>query len=254
MRRIALAASVLLTLASPAAARADEVMVFAAASLTDALEEIGRTFEAKAGGTRVTFNFGASSDLARQIRAGARADVFFSADSARMDELAAAGLVRRSDRADVLSNSLAVVVPSDSTLRLAGPSDLRSVRRIALADPQAVPAGIYARQYLEQAGLWAALADRVVPLLDVRAALAAVERGEADAGIVYHTDAAGSRRAKVAFEVPREAGPRIVYPMAVLAESAKPAARSFAAFLLCAQARAVFERYGFTVIAPPPAC
>ena len=253
MRLISLAGSVLLTL-TPAAARADEVMVFAAASLTDALEEAGRAFEAKTAGTRLTFNFGASSDLARQIRAGARADVFFSADATRMDELEKAGLVRHGDRTDVLSNALAVVVPSDSTLHLAGPSDLRNVRRIALADPQAVPAGIYARQYLEKTGLWAVLAGRVVPLLDVRAALTAVERGEADAGIVYHTDAASSRRAKVAFEVPREAGPRIVYPMAVLAESTRPAARVFAAFLLCAQARAVFERYGFTVIAPPPAC
>jgi molybdate transport system substrate-binding protein len=228
-------------------ASAAEITVFAAASLADVLTEIGRAFNA-ATGDHVLFNFGATSDLARQIRAGAHADVFFSADPAHMDGLEAGGFVHGADRVDVLSNSLVVVVPARSPRRLRAASEIASFDRLALADPQAVPAGVYARTYLESIGLWAALAGRIVPTLNVRAALAAVESENIPAAIVYRTDAATSPRVRVAFEVPREAGPRIVYVMAPLAGAGGPA-RRFAAELASAQAARVYEKYGFAVLA-----
>jgi molybdate transport system substrate-binding protein len=243
------AAVILALLLAPASPlRAEEVLVFAAASLTDALGEIGRHFEASSG-DRVVFAFGASHDLARQIRAGAPADVFFSADLGGMDALEAAGLVRANDRVNVLSNALVIVVPSSSASSVRAPSDLLCLDRIALADPQAVPAGLYARTYLESIGLWEALRPKVVPTLDVRAALAAVASGQVEAGIVYRTDAHLSRGVRVAFEVPREAGPSIVYPLAPLASSLKPATRDFVRYLLSPRAREVYGKHGFVVLA-----
>jgi molybdate transport system substrate-binding protein len=226
----------------------DEVLVFAAASLTDALQEVGRGFETRRQ-VRLTFSFAGSNDLARQIRAGAPADVFVSANVERMDEVQRAGLVRPSDRVDLLSNRLVVVVPSASGADVRTPADLTRVGRIALGDPEAVPAGIYARDWLRRAGLWDALRDRVVPTLDVRAALAAVGSGDVDAAVVYRTDAAVSRRVRVAFEVRREDAPRIVYPAALLAASRGPAARAFLEYLLSGEARVVFERAGFEFVA-----
>jgi molybdate transport system substrate-binding protein len=240
----------LVLVAVAAHARADEVMVFAAASLADAVTEVGRAFAASSG-HHVAFNFGASSDLARQLRAGAPADVFFSADAAQMDAVEKAGLVRPADRVDVLSNTLVVVVPAGAARRLRGPEEIASLGQIALADPQAVPAGVYARQYLESMGLWRAVADRVVPTLNVRAALAAVESGNVSAGIVYRTDALLSERVQVAYVVPREKGPRIVYVMAPLA-AAGPAARALGAFFVSDAADRVYERFGFLVLPRHP--
>jgi len=225
----------------------EELSVFAAASLADALGEIGKAWEA---GSRqgAVFNFGASSDLSRQIRAGAPADVFLSADEAQMDALEREGLVRAVDRYDLLSNTLVVIVPAASTARVGGARDLAAFKTIAIADPQAVPAGVYARTWLEELGLWSAIAPRVVPALHVRAALAAVESENADAGIVYRTDAAGSTRARIALEVPRAEGPKIVYPVAALARSPRKAAAAFVAYLRSPEARAVFTRRGFLVL------
>jgi molybdate transport system substrate-binding protein len=234
-----------LTLVAPLSA--EELNVFAAASLTDALKEIGAAFEA-ASGHKVVYNLGASNDLARQIRAGAPADVFFSADKRQMDGLEKEGLVRAADRVDVLSNVLVVVVPADSSARVASPADLVRFPRFALADPEAVPAGVYARAWLESVGQWDTLKGRVVPALNVRAALAAVESGNAEAGIVYRTDAAISKRARVVFEVPREQGPAIVYPLAPLAASRKAAAGAFVRALTSAPARAIYLKYGFVVL------
>lgn len=234
-----------LALAAPAAA--DEVTVYAAASLTDGLQELGRGFE-KASGHRVVLNLGGSNDLARQIRAGAPADVFFSADKAQMDGLEAAGLVRARDRVDLLSNVLVVVAPAESTGRLSTAADLRAVNRLVLADPQGVPAGIYARSWLESIGLWEKLKDKVVPTLNVRAALSAVESGNVEAGIVYRTDAVVSKRVKVAFEVPKDQGPAIVYPLAPLVRSTKPATAELVRYLTAAAARDVYRRYGFVVL------
>jgi molybdate transport system substrate-binding protein len=149
---------------------------------------------------------------------------------------------------NVLSNVLVAVVPSASTARLNGPSDLQTVSRLALADPHAVPAGVYARTWLESIGLWDKLKDKVVPTLNVRAALSAVESENAEAGIVYRTDAAISKRVKVAFEVPRDQGPSIVYPLAPIAGPKKPATAALVRHLTSAAAREVYGRYGFVVL------
>ena len=230
--------------AAAGTAAAQELEVFAAASLADALAELGHAWQA-ASGRRAAFNFGASSDLSRQIRAGAPADVFVSADAAQMDALERAGLLRARSRVDLLSNTLVVIVPRASPARVAGPRDLLGFRSLALADPQSAPAGVYARAWLERAQLWSALAPRVVPTLHVRAALAAVESENVEAGIVYRTDAAASRRCRVALEVSRAEGPAIVYTLAVLARSPSPDAAAFVSYLRSPAARAVFVRAGF---------
>ena len=224
----------------------EEIGVFAAASLADVLTEIGKAWEA-ASGHHPVFNFGGSSDLARQILAGAPADVFFSADTVQMGLVVRQGLARAADSSDLLSNTLVVIVPASSMARVAAARDLSGFAKIALADPEAVPAGVYARSWLEAEGVWSALAERVIPMLHVRAALAAVESGNVDAGIVYKTDAARSSRARIALEVSPERGPKIRYPVAPLAGS-KPAAASFVAYLKSAAARAVFVRHGFLVL------
>src|SRR4029077_1736060 len=209
-------------------ARAEEILVFAAASLTESMHEIGKAYENKAG-TAVLFSCGASADLARQIKAGAPADVFFSADTAKMDDLEKAGLVRRNDRREFLSNVLVVVVPAPSTRNLAGPRDLLSLARLALADPASVPAGIYAKKWLESLGLWKEIEPRIVPSLDVRAALAAVESEAVPAAVVYKTDSVISKKVKVAFEV--RDGPQILYSLARVAVSKAQAAPEFVEFV-----------------------
>lgn len=243
--RIAALAAAALAL-SPVAARADEVTVFAASSLTNVLQEAAAAFE-RSSGHKVTFNFGGSNDLARQIKAGAPAEIFFSADKAKMDDVARDGRVGLGDRIDVLSNALAVVVPTASAVKVASAADLKGLGRIALANPEAVPAGLYAKAYLASEGVWDAVKDKVVPTLDVRAALAAVEAEHADAAIVYRTDAARSTRVRVAMEVPAAKGPRIVYPLALLT-GAKPAAAQFRDFLVSDAARTLYEKHGFVVI------
>jgi molybdate transport system substrate-binding protein len=247
----ALCASLLLGIfLIPGTGRAAELSVFAAASLTDALEEIAAEYE-KAGGDRIVLNLGASSTLARQIQEGAPADLFLSADEEKMDGLAKRKLLLPGTRKSVLSNTLVVVVPDDSRLKIAGVKDLAGpgVRALALAEPQTVPAGIYAREYLVQQGVWSQVVGRVVPTENVRAALAAVESGNADAGIVFRTDARISKRVRIAWEVPRAEGPAISYPFAVLAGSErKEAARRFLAWLQSPPALAVFRKHGFLIL------
>jgi len=223
-----------------------DLLVFAAASLTDAVGQIATAFERETG-TKVRCSFAGSNILARQIEAGAPADLFVSASPERMDELVRAGLVRPHDRVDLLSNRLVVIVAAGSRLPLHRPEDLARVRTLALGDPEAVPAGIYARRWLVAAGLWDRLRGRVVPTLDVRAALVAVDSGAAEVGIVYRTDARMARSARVAFEVPATEAPRIVYPAAVLAR-ASAGARLLFDRLRSARARVVFERHGFEVL------
>src|SRR5436190_2327953 len=195
-----------------------EINVFAAASLTDVLTRIARDYE-KESGDKLVFNFGASSMLARQIQEGAPADVFFSADEEKMDGLEKKGLIKKETRKALLSNALVVVVANDSTLKITGPDDLKKAKRIAIAEPKTVPAGIYARKYLEQVGLWSKIIDPLIPTENVRGALAAVESGNVDAGIVYKTDAAISKRIKIAYEVPAKDVPKISYPVAVMKDS-----------------------------------
>lgn len=232
-------------LAAPLAAA--ELNVFAAASLTDALQEIAPSYEASTG-DKIVLNLGASSTLARQIQEGAPADLFLSADEEKMNSLEKRRLLLAGTRKSVLSNTLAVVVPTDSRLKISRIADLAapSIRAIALAEPQSVPAGIYAKEYLRKQGLWNKVIDRVVPTENVRAALAAVESGNVDAGIVYKTDAGISKKVRVAFEVPRAEGPVISYPFAVLAGSSRQeAARKLLAYLQSPAALDVFRKYGF---------
>jgi len=227
-----------------------ELNVFAAASLTDALKEIGGAYE-KQSGDKISFNLGASSLLARQIEEGAPADIFFSADEAKMNGLAAKGLISDATRKSLLSNSLVIVTSSDSDLRITSPADLAGakVRRIALADPKAVPAGIYSKTFLEQEKLWPAVESRVVPVDNVRAALAAVESGNIEVGIVFKTDAAISKKVKIAYEVPSQSGPKISYPLAVLKQSRHAeSASAFVKYLGSGDAAKVFDKYGFIVL------
>jgi molybdate transport system substrate-binding protein len=226
------------------------VLVFAAASLTDALQEIGDVWE-KETGIRIVANLGASSMLARQIEEGAPADLFLSADEAQMDRLFKAGLIVRGTRTRVVSNALVVVVPRENTreisseIELAGPA----FERIALAEPRSVPVGVYAKKFLESAGIWRALEARIVPTENARATLAAVEAGNADAGIVYRTDALVSKRVRVAFEVPASRAPFISYPFALVKGAPhEAAARRFLEYLSSKEARAVFARHGFNFI------
>lgn len=222
---------------------AAEVRVFAAASLTDALKEIAVAYE-KTSRDRIVFNFGASSMLARQIQQGAPADLFLSADEEKVNALAKRGLVAA--RASVLSNTLVIVVPRVGGRNINGPRQLAQVSSLALAEPSSVPAGIYAKQYLVAQKVWARLAAKVIPTDNVRAALAAVESGNVDAAIVYKTDALLSKKVRIAYEVPRNAGPKISYPFAVL-KDAPVSARRFFAHLQSPAARAVFKKYGFIV-------
>jgi molybdate transport system substrate-binding protein len=232
-------------------AAAAELQVFAAASLTDAMQELATEY-GKTGGDTVVFNFGASSTLARQIQEGAPADLFLSADEEKMDGLEKRGLLLAGTRRSVLANTLVVVVPVDSTVAIKSPADLATtkVRVLALAEPQSVPAGIYAKKYLQAQKLWTKVIDRVVPTENVRGALAAVESGNADAGIVYKTDAGISKKVRIAYEVPRAEGPAISYPFAVVAATQHPeAARRFLAWLESPAALVVFRRYGFLLAA-----
>jgi molybdate transport system substrate-binding protein len=230
-------------------ASAAEVTVFAAASLTDALKEIAAAHE-KQSGDKIRFNFGASSVLARQIEAGAPADIFFSADEAKMDGLEAKGLILKETRQSRLSNALVIVVAAERGAALTKPSDLATdkVKRLALAEPRTVPAGIYAKEYLQRQNLWSAVEAKVVPTENVRAALAAVEAGNAEAGIVYQTDAAISKKVKVAYHVPAEDSPAISYPMARVKDAVQPeAAQRVLQRFSSDEASRVFEKFGFIV-------
>jgi molybdate transport system substrate-binding protein len=232
-------------------APAAEITVYAAASLRDALQEIAPACEAAAGG-RLVFNFGASNDLARQIVAANKADIFFSADEAWMDHVAREGLVDPASRRTILSNRLVVVVPEGPHPAITSPASLTTVRRLALANPDAVPAGRYAKAWLEKAGVWAKVSDKVVGFPDVRATLAAVESGAVDAGVVYRTDARVAHHTQVAFEVPEEDAPRIAYAVAALqGRPSVAAARRAIDCFIGADARAVFERLGFIVPVHP---
>jgi molybdate transport system substrate-binding protein len=242
---LALAAAAATVLGLRAAGPKSEILVFGAASLTESLQNLGKAYEARTG-DKVVLSFGASNDLARQIDAGAPADVFFSADTAKMDSLEKAGLVRAADRREFLSNRLVVVVPKTSTRKIGSPADLVDLPKIALADPTAIPAGVYAKKWLTGLGLWEKIEPRVVPTLDVRAALAAVESEAVPAAIVYSTDASIGKNVRVAFEV--NDGPQIVYAVAALANSKNRAqAEAFVQFLAGETGRAEFQRRGFLI-------
>jgi molybdate transport system substrate-binding protein len=186
--------------------------------------------------------------LARQIEEGAPADIFFSADLAQMEKLDRNGRLELGSRKNLLSNQLVIIVPADSRLSLSSPQDLlkNEIKKLALAEPATVPVGVYSKSYLSSEALWDRIKPKVVPVQDVRATLAAVESGNVEAGFVYKTDAAASRKVKVAYVVPIDRGPKITYPVAVVKESRhKAAARDFLNYLQGPGAKAIFAKYGF---------
>lgn len=228
---------------------AGEITVFAAASLTDALKEIAAGYE-KTSGEKLVFNFAASNTLSQQIQAGAPADIFFSADEAKMDTLATAGLIVKDTRKDLLGNTLVVITP-EKGLKISEAGDLKNtaIKHFSIGAPKAVPAGVYAKAWLEKVGLWSSLEPKIVPAENVRAAMAVVESGNAEAGIVYKTDASQSRKVRIALVIPATEGPKIIYPAAVVSDSRnKEAARSFLSYLADKQADETFAKFGFSVI------
>jgi molybdate transport system substrate-binding protein len=213
------------------------------------LKEIVVDYE-KRTGDKVVFNFAASSLLARQIEEGAPADIFFSADEAKMDALDSKGLVVRDTRSSPLSNLLVIVVPKDATGALHSVYDLTNaaVQRIATGDPKTVPIGVYAREYLLKLGSWKVIERKLLITENVRVALAAVEAGNADAAIVYRTDAAIGKGVKIAVEIPRNEGPAISYSGALLKNAPHPeVARKFLDELKGQGAAKIFSRFGFIV-------
>src|SRR5262245_2260575 len=229
---------------------ADEILVSASASLTDVLKEITTAYQAKSKHT-VKFNFGPSNGLARQIEEGAPADVFFSADLPQMDNLDKKSLLEPGTRKNLLSNQLVIIVPADSKLALSSPRDLlkSDVQKFALAEPSSVPVGVYSSKYLTDEGLWDQVKAKIVPVQDVRATLASVESGNVEAGFVYKTDAAISKKVKIVYEVPIDKGPKITYPVAIVKESKrKDAARDFMSYVQSPTAKDAFKKYGFLVL------
>ena len=226
------------------------ITVSAAVSLTDALQEIAGIYEKTSG--RVSLNLAASNVLSRQIVNGAPVDVFISADEAQMALVEKAGLIAKGSRVPLLRNSLAIVVRADRSMDVTSAAALASdaVKRIAIGDPQAVPAGVYTRTYLQRTGLLSKLQSKLVPSTSVRAALSAVASGAADAGIVYVTDARVSKHVRLGAVISGPEAPEIVYPACVIQSSSRrEAAERFLKFLQTADAARVFERHGFQPIA-----
>jgi molybdate transport system substrate-binding protein len=224
------------------------ILVFDAASLTDVVEDLGRAFTGKSH-IPVRSSPGASSALARQIEAGAAADVFFSADLEWMDYLEQRKLLRPGSRHDVVRNRLVLIAPTDSkvSVKIAPGFDLLRVLgdgKLATGDPDAVPVGKYAHAALEKLGAWNSVAPRIVRAENVRLALAFVARGEAPLGIVYRTDALADKRVRIVDEFPEDSHPPIIYPMA-LTMRAGPAAQRFLEFVTSDAAKPIFRKYGF---------
>lgn len=227
--------------------QAQELTVSAAASLTDAFREIGRAFEATRPGAKLVFNFAASGPLLQQIAQGAPVDVFATADQETMDRAAARSLIASDSRAVFAANRLVLVVPAGASATPTSLRDLRNAayKRVAVGNPASVPAGRYAREAIDAAGLSEALKDSLILADSVRQVLVYVARAEVDAGFVYRTDALVDReRVRVALELPTRTP--VTYPVAQVAASARPAlARAFIAFLATPLARAVLARHGY---------
>lgn len=228
-----------------------ELAVYAATSTRDVLHSLEPAYE-RAHAVDLIFNFGSSSDLSNQIVAAAKADVFLSADDQEMDKVETAGLVASGTRRALLSNRLVVVEPADAPSIFTTPfepSQLAQVELLSLGNVETVPAGRYAKAWLEARGVWSDVSGRILPGVDVRAALAAVESAGAQAGIVYRTDVARSKKVRIVHEVAQEEGPKISYPVAVV--SGRPneeQARAFVDFLASPDARAAFEEAGFVFL------
>jgi molybdate transport system substrate-binding protein len=234
------------------AAPSTPVTVLAAASLTDALTAIGDAYKRETGHD-VKFSFASSSTLAKQVEAGAPADVFVSANEKLMGELAGMNLIKPETRVSPIGNDLVIIAPKDSPLTTVTPDaslDLAAILgpdgRIAVGDPEHVPAGQYAKQALTKLGLWEKAEPKLAPAADVRAALALVERGETPIGIVYGTDAAISQGVKVVGRFAEETHDPVSYPFAVLVNAPSPDAQSFLTYATGEKGLAVFDRFGFS--------
>jgi molybdate transport system substrate-binding protein len=240
-------------LAAPTFAQSRDLLVFAAASMKNALDDVARQWQAETGKS-VAVSYAASSALAKQIEQGAPADLFISADQAWMDYLAGRKLIKAGTRVDLLGNSIVLVAAKDSksALKIVPGFDLAGAlgeNRLAMADVDAVPAGKYGKAALETLGVWPSVAGRVAQAQDVRAALALVSRGEAPFGIVYKTDAAADPGVRVVDAFPAGSHPPIVYPAAALADAKNAAAAAaFLAYMRSAKARAAFDKQGFAVL------
>ena len=235
------------------AAESESVTVFAAASATNAVNDIGKLFAEKGKGT-IAPSYASSSTLAKQIENGAPASVFISADEPWMNYLEERKLIEPGSRFNLLGNKLVLIAPSGSSLNKVeiGPKmdliKLLGDGKLATGDPDHVPVGKYAKAALEKLGMWNQIESKLARAADVRGALTLVERGEAPLGIVYSTDAAITLKVKVVGFFPADSHPKIVYPTALVAGKASAAAKSYLEFLKTPEAKAVFEKYGFTTL------
>jgi molybdate transport system substrate-binding protein len=244
-------AVVLLMSLNAAIGAAGQVTVFAAASTTNALSDIGRLFGEKKMGD-VVFSFASPSTLAKQIENGAPANLFVSADLAWMDYLEKKEMVEPGTRINLLGNRLVLIAPTDNKVNVnitpaLDISKLLSGGRLSTGDPSHVPVGKYAQQALTKLGLWEKVKEHVAGARDVRSALMLVERGEAPLGIVYATDAAISKKVRIIGVFPKDSHPQIVYPVALVKGNVTPVAKDFLEFLRGPEAGALFEKYGFSV-------
>jgi molybdate transport system substrate-binding protein len=238
------------TLAAPAQAQDKTITLFAAASMKNAVDDIGAAFH-KATGIKVVASLAASSALAKQIEAGAKADVFFSADRDWMDYLGTRNLVDKPSRKDLLGNRLVLIAPQDSGIQLKIAPDFPLAKalgkgRLSTGDPDSVPVGKYARGALTSLGVWNDVADRLIRAENVRSALSFVSRGEAPLGIVYETDALIDKGVKVVDVFPESSHLPIIYPVAATAV-AQPATARFVKYLQGDAARASFKKFGFSI-------
>jgi molybdate transport system substrate-binding protein len=256
LRALRVAAAVLLTvlglILNPAQASAAEIVVFAAASLKEALDEAVKLYDSRSGDT-AKISYAASSALAKQIESGAPADLFISADLDWMDYLQKHDLIQPATRKNLLGNRLVIAAPANASLRLdIKPGfDLAGALKgghLSMADPDSVPAGKYGKAALQKLRVWDSVEGAVVRAENVRGALLFVSRQEAPLGIVYATDAAADPGVKVVAVFPEDTHPPIIYPIAVTAESKNPSAGRLREFLGSTAAKAIFEKRGFTVL------
>jgi molybdate transport system substrate-binding protein len=237
-----------------AAAQGKDVVVFAAASLKNALDEIAGQWQRETG-KKAVISYAASNTLIKQIEQGAPADIFISADLDWMDYGQQKGLIKPDTRSNLLGNRLVLVAPKDSnvSVNIQPGFDLAALLkggRLAMGNVDAVPAGKYGKASLEKLGVWDSVKDKIAQAESVRAALVLVSRGEAPLGIVYQTDAASDPTVKIVGTFPENTHPPIIYPIALTKESTNPDAAAFLNYLKSAAARPAFERQGFTVLAP----
>ncbi|MGF9761477.1 molybdate ABC transporter substrate-binding protein [Microvirga sp. 0TCS3.31] len=241
-----------LALSGGASAQSRDVVVFAAASLKNALDEASAAWM-RENGKRVVMSYASSNALAKQIELGAPADLFFSADLDWMDYAAAKGHIKTESRVSLLGNALVLIAPkgSPAQIELKPSVDLASIlgsNRLAMGNVDAVPAGKYGKAALEHLGAWTGVKDRIAQTENVRAALLLVSRGEAPLGIVYRTDAASDPNVIIVATFPEGGHPPIVYPVALTKDSANPEAAAFLGFLRSDKARPFFEKQGFTLL------